>query len=141
MLKLIKRVLGAAVIIAAVTAPTAAYARPELDPPAPPAPVGALPLHAAPAPHHAVATASRSFAWGDAGVGAGGLLVLVGSAPGPPSCTAAGRTTRWPVDPTTSRGERTGGETAPAARALLRPASKGLPPSDSSGSPRRRGDH
>lgn len=78
MLTLIKRTLAAAVVIAAVAMPTAAYAHFDLNPGSPPEPVGALPLRAAPAAHHAVATSSQSFQWGDAGVGAGGLLVLIG---------------------------------------------------------------
>jgi hypothetical protein len=78
MLTLIKRTLAAAVVIAAMAAPTAAFARAVMDEPGSPYPVAAAPPPAAPDTGHAAASASPSFQWGDAGVRAGGLLVLIG---------------------------------------------------------------
>jgi hypothetical protein len=76
MLSIIKRVVSAAIVIAAVAAPMAAYARVPMDPISLPGPAVTVP--AAPTASHAVATSSsQSFQWGDAGVGAGGLLVLI----------------------------------------------------------------
>src|ERR1700744_4273821 len=79
MVTLIKRVLAAAIVIAAVAAPTAAYARviePSLgaekfavEPPI------STPTHSQSTP---TATPSSSFQWADAGIGAGTLLVLIG---------------------------------------------------------------
>ncbi len=77
MFTLIKRALAAAIVIAAVAAPTSAYARAirvSID-------TGGPVTH----PHSAgnpdtdqpAATSSSSFQWGDAGIGAGSLLVLI----------------------------------------------------------------
>jgi hypothetical protein len=79
MLSIIKRILSAAIVIAAVAAPTAASARLDLDPISAPAPAQPLPAQAAPtaAPHAVNGSSSQSFEWGDAGIGAGGLLVLI----------------------------------------------------------------
>ena len=77
MLTLIKRTLAAAVVIAAVATPTAAFARFDgyrarrRSPSEPAAPCRA---RRAPCSREPV----QSFQWGDAGVGAGGLLVLIG---------------------------------------------------------------
>jgi hypothetical protein len=76
MLTLIKRIIAAAVVIAAVTAPTAAYAR-WVEEPGAPVPVSAPAPPAAPTAGHVAASASPGFQWDDAGVGAGALLVLV----------------------------------------------------------------
>jgi hypothetical protein len=84
MFKLIKRALIAAVAIAAVAAPAAAFARLNLDP------VAAVdsgiqaasqatphPASHATAPTRPVTVTSSGFQWGDAGVGAVGALVLI----------------------------------------------------------------
>ncbi len=79
MLTLIKRVFAAAIVIAAVAAPTAAYAQVNERPsavvgvPVEPPYVAGSPASAAPA-----ATSSAGFQWGDAGIGAASLLVLIG---------------------------------------------------------------
>ena len=77
---LIKRVLAAAIVIAAVAAPTAAYARSNGHP------LGATEVpvtspttttaHLAGPP--AATSSSSGFRWADAGIGAGSLLVLIG---------------------------------------------------------------
>ena len=80
MLTLIKRLLAAAIVIAAVAAPAAAFARVVETPiggsavPVAPPYIGGAPAAEQPA----VAPSSSSFHWGDAGIGAGGLLVLIG---------------------------------------------------------------
>jgi hypothetical protein len=78
MLTFIKRALAAAIVIAAVAAPTAAYARVNETqvggagvPVAPPYTAGA------PAADQPAATSSSGFQWGDAGIGAASLLVLI----------------------------------------------------------------
>jgi hypothetical protein len=85
MSKLIKRTLAAAIAIAAVAAPTVAFARPNLDPisavapavsaatQAPPAP----PSQATPPAARPATVASSGFQWRDAAVGAAGALVLI----------------------------------------------------------------
>ena len=78
MLTLVKRTLAVAVVIAAVATPNAAFARAVMDEPTSPYPVVAPPPPAAPSAGHAATSASPSFQWGDAGLGAGGLLVLIG---------------------------------------------------------------
>jgi hypothetical protein len=80
MLTFIKRLLAAAIVIAAVAAPAAAYAQVnerQIDgsgvPVAPPY-IGGAPAAEQPA----TAPSSSSFQWDDAGIGAGSLLVLIG---------------------------------------------------------------
>jgi hypothetical protein len=75
----LKRVLAAAIVIAAVAAPTAVSAR-VIGPPVrthevPVTPPSATPAHVA-GPR--AASSSSSFRWTDAGIGAGSLLVLIG---------------------------------------------------------------
>jgi hypothetical protein len=89
MLKATKRTLTAATLIAAASAPSTAYAMPNLDPDTPAAPRRAQLATVTPArpsrPARPVAessSASRGFAWGDAGLGAAGTLVLVGTGAG-----------------------------------------------------------
>jgi hypothetical protein len=81
MLTHIKRLLAAAIVLAAVALPVAADARVDQNPISS-GPVAVEPPYPAPAPAHAtpaVASASgSSFQWGDAGIGAGSLLVLIG---------------------------------------------------------------
>jgi hypothetical protein len=80
MLTLIKRLLAAAIVIAAVAAPAAAYAQVNEIPiagseiPVAPPYIGGAPAAEQPA----AAPSSSSFQWGDAGIGAGSLLVLIG---------------------------------------------------------------
>jgi hypothetical protein len=90
MLTLIKRALAAVIVIAAVAAPTAAYARFNETPvggaavPVEPPYIGGVGAPA-PSPYAAgapdadqpAATSSSGFQWGDAGIGAGSLLVLI----------------------------------------------------------------
>lgn len=98
MLTLIKRLLAAAIVIAAVAVPTAAYAqvneRPvgvTTIPVEPPFTPGThTPDTGAPA-----GASSSSFQWGDAGIGAGSLLVLVGVGVG--AAVAIRRRTGRPV--------------------------------------------
>ena len=81
MLTLIKRALAAAIVVAAIAAPAAAYAQINQ------APIGGSeipvdylgPTHAAAPPANpSPAASSVGFQWGDAGIGAGSLLVLIG---------------------------------------------------------------
>jgi hypothetical protein len=71
MLKTATRVATGAAIVLAAGAPTAAYARFDLNP------VPSHPAAAAPAPAVSAAP-SETFHWDDAGIGAAGALVLVG---------------------------------------------------------------
>jgi hypothetical protein len=92
MLKATERTLTAAALIAAASAPSTAYARPNLDPDTPAAPHRAQLATVTPArpprpsrPARPVAessSASRGFAWGDAGLGAARTLVLLGTGAG-----------------------------------------------------------
>jgi hypothetical protein len=82
MLKVTKRLLAGAVVIAAVSAPSAASARFNLDPPvAPAATQPARPAVTPPAPR-AEASSPQGFRWDDAGVGAAGIVVLIGTGAG-----------------------------------------------------------
>lgn len=76
MLSLIKRVLGTAIAIALMAAP-AAYARPDQSPITLPDSIATPLTPAVSAAPHTPVSSSSSFRWGDAGVGAGGLLVLI----------------------------------------------------------------
>lgn len=93
MLMLVKRALAAAIVIAAVAAPTAAYAQVNEHPigvaeiPVAPPYLGGAPAPGQPtapsssserAQQPVAARSSSSFQWGDAGIGAGSLLVLIG---------------------------------------------------------------
>jgi non-ribosomal peptide synthetase component E (peptide arylation enzyme) len=71
----IRRILTAAVVALATIAPASAYARLNLDPPA--APGASVPAQA-PSVQRATASSSQSFEWGDAGIGAAGVLALIG---------------------------------------------------------------
>ena len=80
MFKLTKRIATAATVVLAASAPPAAYARLNLDPPAP-APVVSSQTVQNPAPpsvRKASASSSPTFQWDDAGVGAASVLILVG---------------------------------------------------------------
>ena len=70
-----RRALTTAVIVAAV-APSAAAARPLFDPPGLSDPVAAPAVQTTSPPP--VAQSEQGFAWDDAGLGAAGMLVLVG---------------------------------------------------------------
>jgi hypothetical protein len=82
MLKVTKRLLAAAVVVAAAGTPSAAYARFNLDPPV--APVATHPARPAvpPSTPRATASASQGFQWDDAGIGAAGIVVLIGTGAG-----------------------------------------------------------
>jgi hypothetical protein len=87
MLKATTRTLIAATLIAAASTPSSAYARFNLDPePLAAHHPAALVTPARPArPARSVAEASsatRGFEWGDAGLGAAGTLVLLGTGAG-----------------------------------------------------------
>jgi hypothetical protein len=89
MLKVTKRLLAGAVVIAAASAPSAASARLNLDPPvAPAATHHARPAVTPPAPR-AEAASSQGFRWDDAGIGAAGIVVLIGTGAG--AATLIGR--------------------------------------------------
>jgi hypothetical protein len=90
-LKTTKRALTAAAMIAAASAPSSAYARLNLDPETP---LGhhqvRLVTPTRPArPVAEAASPSPGFEWGDAGLGAAGMLVLVGTGAG--TAAAIGR--------------------------------------------------
>ena len=79
MLTLIKRALATAIVMAAVALPTAAYAQVNENPvSSAPVPVEPPYTSATPDADQPAATSSSGFAWGDAGIGAAGLLVLIG---------------------------------------------------------------
>lgn len=111
MLKISNQTLIAAVVIAAASVPSNAFARPDFEPsqaPARSAAVHTTQLHRAKpsayeravakrrvgtpgglagpiahpqsAAHHAAASSSSSFQWDDAGIGAAGMLALLGTA-------------------------------------------------------------
>ncbi len=77
-----KRTLATAVVMAAATAPSAAYARVNLENGSPPAPptVSRQPVQAAIAEpaQPASSDSSQGFQWDDAAIGAAGTLVLAG---------------------------------------------------------------
>jgi hypothetical protein len=78
MFKLIKRIAAAAIVVMAAGAPTAAYARVNLDPGTAPVVSSQTVKSAAPPPAaEAQASSSQGFQWDDAGIGAAGALVLV----------------------------------------------------------------
>jgi uncharacterized membrane protein YphA (DoxX/SURF4 family) len=77
MLMLIKRAFAAVIVVAAVAAPTAAHARPNVDPIRPTVPLQPSHTIVAPDADQAAATSSSGFQWDDAGIGAGSLLVLI----------------------------------------------------------------
>jgi hypothetical protein len=102
MLKATKRALIAAAMIAAASAPSSAYARLNLDPEPPAAhhpPQLVTPAHPArPArPVAEAASATRGFEWGDAGLGAAGTLVLLGTGAGSAAAIARRRGHRTAV--------------------------------------------
>jgi hypothetical protein len=79
MLTLIKRALAAAIVMAAMALPTAAYARVNETPISSSAvPVEPAYTSAGPDTDQPAATSSAGFRWGDAGIGAGSLPVLIG---------------------------------------------------------------
>jgi hypothetical protein len=79
MLKLTKRIAIAAAVTLAVSAPSAAYARLNLNPPATGPAVSSQTVHntAQLSAGKASASSSQGFQWDDAGVGAAGVLMLV----------------------------------------------------------------
>ena len=74
MFKRIKRSLAAAATVFLISAPATAFARFNLDPS--PASVDSVAQTALPQP--TATMSAQGFQWGDAGVGAAGVLVLVG---------------------------------------------------------------
>lgn len=66
-----------AIVIAAMAAPAAAYARVSQEPISLPGSAQTPPAPVTVAVHHAAASSPENFRWGDAGVGAGSLLVLI----------------------------------------------------------------
>ena len=78
MFKHVKRSAAAAIVVLAAGAPTAAYARFNLDPGTAPVVSSQTIQHPAPPPTaQAPASSSQGFQWDDAGIGAAGALVLV----------------------------------------------------------------
>ncbi len=78
MFKRIKRSLTAATVVLAASAPSVAYARFNLDPPGPSVPGGQAPTAIVPSAQRTDASSPQRFQWDDAGIGAAGVLVLVG---------------------------------------------------------------
>ncbi len=78
MLKLPKRVAVVAIAVLAASAPSAAYARLNLDLPATAPVVSPQTVHTAASPSagKASASATQGFQWDDAGVGAAGVIIL-----------------------------------------------------------------
>lgn len=76
MFKHIRQILTAAVLALVVVAPASAYARFDLNPPAP---SGASVPVQAPSVARATASSPQGFQWGDAGIGAAGMIVLLGT--------------------------------------------------------------
>lgn len=81
MFKSIMRLLIAATAIVAMSGPTAAYAFVR-DTGGGPATSGHAQALIVPSVPRATASASEGFRWGDAGVGAAGVVVLLGAAAG-----------------------------------------------------------
>jgi hypothetical protein len=79
MLKMTKRLLAGAVVIAATSAPSAASARLNLDPPVAPAATQHARPAVTPSAPRAEAASSQGFRWDDAGIGAAGIVVLIGT--------------------------------------------------------------
>jgi hypothetical protein len=79
MLKLIKRTVIAATVVLAASAPSAAYARYDLNPPVTALAASSQTVHttAPPSAPKASASSSQDFHWDDAGVGAAGVLMVV----------------------------------------------------------------
>jgi hypothetical protein len=78
MFKHIKRIVTATTVVVAAGAPSAAYARINLDPPTAPVVNSQTIQNAAPPPAaKASAPSSHGFQWDDAGIGAAGALALV----------------------------------------------------------------
>jgi len=79
MLKLTKRIATAAIAVLAASAPSAAYARINLDPPATAPAVSSQTVHnaASPSAPKASASSSQGIQWDDAAIGAAGVLMLV----------------------------------------------------------------
>jgi hypothetical protein len=78
MFTLIKRALAAAIVIATMATPAAAFAR-AIEAPGGGSVAVAPPYTAAtPDADQPAGTSSPGFQWGDAGIGAGTLLVLIG---------------------------------------------------------------
>ncbi len=84
MFKLTKCIATAAVVLVPALAPSAAYARLDLNPPATAPAANSQPAHTAAAPSAAKASAypSHGFRWDDAGIGAAGVLMLVSAGSG-----------------------------------------------------------
>jgi hypothetical protein len=80
MITLTKRIATAATVVLAASAPSAAYARFNLDPPAKAPVVSSQTVQntAPPSARGSSASSSPGFQWDDAGVGAAGVLMLVG---------------------------------------------------------------
>jgi hypothetical protein len=79
MLKLTRIRLAAGIALAAAAFPAAAQARFELDPPGGGAVAPPVQAEAPQPPVASVSGASNGFQWGDAGIGAGSTVVLLGA--------------------------------------------------------------
>jgi hypothetical protein len=69
--QVIRRALTASLLVAAASFPAAAQARPGIDPPA---------TATAPSVERTASGGGSRFHWGDAGIGAAGAVLLVGTA-------------------------------------------------------------
>jgi hypothetical protein len=82
MLKVTKPLLTAAIMIAAAGAPSAASARFNLDPPVAPAVTQPARPAVTPSAPRPGASSTQGFRWDDAGIGAAGIVVLIGTSAG-----------------------------------------------------------
>jgi hypothetical protein len=79
MFKLTKRIVTAATVTVAASAPSVAYARLNLDPPTTAPAASSQTVHnaAPPSAGKASPSSSQGFQWDDAGIGAASVLMLV----------------------------------------------------------------
>ncbi len=74
-----KRCLAGGLLVAAASFPAAAQARFDLNPSPPPAASAPLPAASRPSVHQGGPSTEAGFQWGDAGLGAAGTVVLLGT--------------------------------------------------------------
>jgi hypothetical protein len=78
MFRQFKRVVTAAAVVMAASAPPVAYARYDVELPGPSGSTGQAQSPIVSSASRTSASSGQSFGWDDAGVGAAGVLVLVG---------------------------------------------------------------
>lgn len=97
MLKVTRRLLTGAVVITAVGAPSAASARLNLNPPVAPTATQPARTSVTPSAARAEASSPQGFRWDDAGVGAAGIVVLIGTGAGAATVIARRREHQTPA--------------------------------------------